>query len=300
MILEVGESRICYETNPSIWTSEYYRYCVRLLVSALSLVDKPVNIILGTTHHDFCNANKTLRLDMQTEHTLVKPGGRDSEGALLGDVDLLDEDGTYLIRIPNYEYYAGLDATIEYSLPNIANMGSNDKYLDYLETAAYVSPMIYDSPDFTTGERTATITMFSGNPCHRRHVFAQQSGPLGLTNIQGVFSKKDLRRVYQQTKIMVNVHQTDHHHTFEELRVLPALCNGVVIVSENVPLKHKIPYASSIVWCSYGDLARTVASVQHNYKLYFKQIFTSYLKEHLRQLHKHNIEGFADLIRQIA
>ncbi len=296
--VDINGSRLHYQVRPNMWTSEYYKYCVRILSLVLRTAETPVNIVLGPMDHQF-PAN-TLRLDIQSEHTLVKLGGRSVDEIVWGDVDLLEQEGKYLIRIPNYKYYAGLDATIEYSLPNIANMGTDDRYLDYLDTATYVAPVIYDSPDFTTGERAATITMFSGSPCERRDAFSQQSGALDVVNIRGVFSKEDLRRVYQQTKIMVNVHQTDHHHTFEELRVLPALCNGVVIVSEDVPLKHKIPYAGSIVWCSYGDLVQTVEEVQHNYKLYFKRIFTSYLEEHLRQLHKRNIESFADLIRQIA
>jgi len=297
-VLDINRSKICYHTHPCVWTSEYYKYCLHLLILSLQLIDQPINIILGTIDYNFRNTNRTLRLDIQSEHTLVKRGGRDVGEIVWGDVDLLDEEGKYLIRIPNYEYFSKLDATIEYSLPNMVNMSTNDKYSGYLETATYVAPVIYFSPDFQNRQGTATITMFSNNPCERRLEFSTRARD--IVNIQGVFSKEDLRQVYHTSRVMVNVHQTDHHHTFEELRVLPALCNGVVIVSEDVPLKDKIPYADSIVWCSYEDLVETVEDVQHNYKLYFEKIFTSNLEEHIRQLHKDNIEGLTDLIRQIA
>jgi hypothetical protein len=198
-----------------------------------------MSVVLGPMDYQFPDG--TFRIDIQSEHTLVKLGGRSVDEIVWGDTDLLGEDGKYLIRIPNFEYYSKLDATIEYSLPNIANIGTNDRYTDYLNTAAYVAPVIYDSPAFQASERESTITMFSNNPCERRSKFSASAE--GIVNVQGVFSKDELKRVYDGSKIMVNVHQTDHHHTFEELRVLPALCNGVVIISEDVPLKDKIPYA---------------------------------------------------------
>ncbi len=292
--VDINGSRLYYQVSPNMWTSAYYKYCVRLLSLVLRTAETPVSIVLGPMDHQF-PAN-TLRLDIQSEHTLVKQGGRSVDEVVWGDVD--HEDGKYLIRIPNYAYYSGLDATIEYSLPNITNMGTNDRFLDYLKTAAYVAPLIYDTSDFQEKPGPVTVTMFSSNPCERREEFTAKAKI--HNNIQGVFSKEDLRHLYRSTGIMANVHQTDHHHTFEELRVLPALCNGVIIVSEDVPLKDEIPYANSIIWSSYEDLAATIEDVQRNYKLYFKRIFTDSLEKQLRQLHDGNIKGLTDLIRQIA
>jgi hypothetical protein len=99
---------------------------------------------------------------------------------------------------------------------------------------------------------------------------------------------------------MVNVHQTDHHHTFEELRCLPALMNGVIIVSEDVPLKEKIPYGNSIVWAKYEKLADKVKEVQDNYEDYYRKIFTEDLRKTIHTLHENNVAQFQNMIMSLA
>ena len=294
-ILNVNESRICRYVVPSIWTSEYYNYCVSLFTTALSRMSKPLNVILGDIACDFKNDNQTIKIDIQSEHTLVKLGGRSVDEIVWGDIDVIDGDGKYLIRVPNYQYYSRLDATIEYSLPNLVNLQTNDRFADYLRTAIYIAPTIYDILDFRARGQTDTITL--SNPSDRRAAFFSRMP--GIMNVQGVLSKDALKGVYDKTKIMVNLHQTDHHHTFEELRVLPALCNGVIIVSEDVPLKETIPYANAIVWSSYADLADTVQDVQRNYDYYFQQIFTSKLEENLMTLRHFNVNNLINYLTNV-
>ena len=291
-ILEVNESRICCFTDPGVYTGEYYKYCVDLLVQVLQN-SEPINIIFGNIDNfHFGNKNRNFRLDVQSEHTLVKLGGRSVDEIVYGDIDLLDGTGKYLIRIPNYKYYVSLDGTIEYSVPNIANISTNTQFDDYLKKAIYVAPTIYDSGDFSVGARVKTITMFSSNQSNRRSDFSSRATQekLDIVNVQGVFHKDHLQNIYKDTKIMVNIHQTDHHHTFEELRVLPALLNGVIVVSEEVPLKEKIPYGDFIIWASYEDIPRVVKDVQANYDHYYKEIFMDELRELLIALHQTNIK----------
>ena len=99
-------------------------------------------------------------------------------------------------------------------------------------------------------------------------------------------------------RILVNVHQTDHHHTFEELRVLPALCNGVLIISEEVPLKEEIPYSESIIWSSYDRLPETIEKVKENYDYYYKKIFTEKLHSDLVKLQEDNLKNIKDIIKE--
>lgn len=302
-IVEINDSRICHET-PSVWTSEYHNYCVRLLTQALERVQSPVNVIFGPVDPIFArsifkNDNRIIRGDIQSEHTLVKMGGRSVDEVVWGDTDLLFEEGKYLIRVPDYDYYAGLDFTIEYSMPNIVNMGTNSRFDDYLKKATYIAPVIYDAPDFSPYSMTpkvATVTM--GNTSERRSEFQTlaSEGGLDIKNITGLIDQEQLRRIYGSIRTMVNVHQTDHHHTLEELRILPALVNGVIIVSEYVPLRHTVPYADSILWSTYGGLADTVKSVQEHYDEYYEKIFTGKLKDTIRQLHEDNLMNMTKVI----
>lgn len=271
-----------------MWTAEYYNYCANLIVSSFDHIKNDINIVFGDINYDFGNSNKILKIDIQSEHTLVKLGGRSVDEIIFGNTNLLDGSGKYLIRIPNYEYYSKLDAIIEYSLPNIANIKTNNKFTDYLKKAIYIAPTICKT-NFDSKNRAAIITL--SNNSSRREVFNLETADLNIKNVQNILRKDDLEQIYNKTKIMVNVHQTDHHHTFEELRVLPALQNGVIIVSEDVPLKEAIPYANSIVWSSYENLAKTVRDVRLNYEDYYKKIFTSTLHEQLEEMSYNNMKN---------
>jgi hypothetical protein len=87
------------------------------------------------------------------------------------------------------------------------------------------------------------------------------------------------------TKILVNVHQTDFHHSFEEFRCLPALLSRVIIISERPPLWETIPFHSFIIWCAYDEIVNTVQDVLGNYDSIYEKMFVKRADEFL-SLHK--------------
>ena len=100
------------------------------------------------------------------------------------------------------------------------------------------------------------------------------------TNICDCFESEKLKELYKNTKILINVHQTEHHDTLEELRILPALLCGVIVISEYSPLYKEVPYYDYIVWSSYENMIPTVKDVLNNYESYYNKIFgNSKLKE---------------------
>jgi len=274
MIVEkINNSFLYYTDSQVIHTREYYNYIIGLIKTWLTTTNKEFNIIFGNYNFNFKNNNKTLKIDIQCEHTLVKEGGRSVDDIIYGTVK--NSDGHYLVRIYKFPYLNSLDCVIEYSLPNIANIESCGKFQDYLSKVIYIPPMIY-TPKFD-GDKSKVITLFSSKSNWRRTNILQQMVNLGINNdtFSDCFSKECLLELYKQTKIMVNVHQTDHHHTFEELRVLPALLNGVIIISEDVPLKEKIPYSEFIVWAYYDDIPNKTLDVINNYDFYYTNIFNN-------------------------
>ena len=113
-------------------------------------------------------------------------------------------------------------------------------------------------------------------------------------NINNCFSNEDLKKLYLDTKILINIHQTEHHDTFEELRVLPALLSGVIVISESSPLNNLIPYNDFIIWSSYDNIIETVKKIINNYDDYHNKIFKS---THLLSiLHKNNIRKMKSVL----
>jgi len=272
MIIEkINNSFLYYTDTQVIHTREYYNYIVGLLKNWLNSSTEDINIIFGDYYFDFKNNNKTIKIDIQCEHTLVKEGGRSVNDIIYGNVK--NSDGVYLVRIDKFNYLNSLDYIIEYSLPNVENIRSCGKFQNFLSKVIYVPPILYQL-NFS-GDKTKVITLFDSKSNFRRISTLTQMSKLGIDNttVGDCFSNECLLDLYNKTKIMVNVHQTDHHHTFEELRVLPALLNGVIIVSEDVPLKEKIPYNQYIIWANYDDIPSKTKEVIDNYDFYYDKIF---------------------------
>jgi GT2 family glycosyltransferase len=296
--------RVQIACNPShtIFIRHYYLYCVALFRQRLSTLDTPINVIFGDYTVDFGNAHPTRRIDIQHEHTLVKPGGRDSAGAVIGSTPVTGSDAHYLVRIERYEYLRQLDAIIEYSAPNIAHIAASGQFEDYLRRNVQIAPLLYDFDPGTMQRSENMVALFSDFGQPRRSVFLQQarSAGLPLRRIKSLFDGERLRHLYLNTKILVNVHQTDHHHTFEELRVLPALLCGVIVVSEEVPLKEQIPYARFVVWSRYDDLVDTLRSVHEHYAEHWQRIFGDpELAAIVAQMRQRNIYQVDAAVRRI-
>jgi hypothetical protein len=84
-----------------------------------------------------------------------------------------------------------------------------------------------------------------------------------------------MMRLYDRSAILLNVHQTPHHHTLEEFRVLPALLRGVVVISEVVPLVEHVPFREYVVWSTLADFPATTRRVLEHYEEYHGRFFGS-------------------------
>jgi hypothetical protein len=95
----------------------------------------------------------------------------------------------------------------------------------------------------------------------------------------------------------VNIHQKDNCLTFEELRVLPALQCGTIVISEISPFSEKVPYHNSIIWCSYDTIVDKVIDVLENYDEYHYNLFNnSENEEVLKGLRGANMMGLEEKI----
>lgn len=300
-VRQIKNSQICYEANPSHYIAEYYNYCLGLIQNELHRIEIPLNIIFGNLNWNFDNQNRVLKIDIQYEHTLVREGGRSVDKKYIGSTPTGDGD-YYLVRIDRFDYLNGLDIVIEYSVPNMVNISESGYFNDFFTKLTNIAPLIYDDLNLDATHKKHTITLFSNNASPRRANFTNivEAKKINCININNCFTASDLKNVYEASRIMVNVHQTDHHHTLEELRVLPAILNGVIVISEEVPLVEKIPYGDSIVWSTYENLAETTLEVQNNYEHFYQKIFTDKLSKTLLSLKQSNVKSLNDTIRNHA
>lgn len=270
----INNSLFLYRKSETDHIREYHAYCVSLIRDFLLNYEGSINFILGRYEFDFQNELKTIKADIQFEHTIVKQGGRGSDGFPKGKV--LDSDGNeYLVRISDYNYLSTRDIVIEYSFTNIENIKSSGIFDEYATKLRQVTPILYDHK-IEKGERTINcITSFSNIYEERRYSLIKEIERRGIDskNVNDVFSGTGLKDLYSETRILINIRQTNHHHTLEELRVLPALLNGVIVVCEDVPLRESVPYQDFVIWSDYSNILDKVQEVQDNYDFYWDSIF---------------------------
>ncbi len=269
MIYErINNSQIAYNPNYENYVREYYNYCLGLVKEWL--VDKCLNVAFGNIGPvSFDNGNRILKIDVQYEHTLVKEGGRSVTNIIHGNVR--HENGYYLVRIINFDRYNSMDIVMDYSLSNIFNIRDSGKFNDFAPKVVYVPPTLYGM-NFDNAHRKDVLALFGGDNSPRR-AFILENLRIPYNKVTDCFSHDGLLELYRKSRIMVNVHQTDHHHTFEELRVLPAIMNGVLIVSEDSALMEKVPYHEYVIWSTYDDLIKTTQRVSENYGYYYNKVF---------------------------
>lgn len=302
-IVEVNNSKIVFNENDSGCVKDYYYYILEILVDLLKKQQYDITIIYGDNEYNDNNQQKTIRINMNFEHTLVKPGGRDTDDAPIGKIPIQNNSGeNYLVRIDKLDFLKKSDIIIDYSIPNIINVKESGLFNDVFDKMVHVSCKLYDFYNIKENRNINVLTTFLYlNQPRRLHLLesAKENG-IEIHNINDCFDKSRLCQILQTTKIMVNIHQTEHHDTLEELRIVPALSCGVLVISEESALKEKVPYHKYIIWTSYANIIDTIRDVEENYDKYFEKIFgNNDVEQLLDSLHNANVENMESKIRSV-
>jgi len=212
----------------------------------------------------------------QDEHTLVLPGGRGmTDDARPGVVpSMFDPRERYLVRVTRAAVCRSSDVVVEYNVPNIVHLTSSGFFeADVLRKIVYAPslPFAYACP---RARPIDVLTNFVREHEPRRADIAQKLRARfpGYQNVQGVYALDGIRDLYAGARIVVNSHQTWHHHSIEEFRVLPALSQGCIVVSEDVPLREHIPYHPFVIWCRYEEIPDRVEDVLRHYDRYVDEV----------------------------
>jgi hypothetical protein len=266
---KVGNSMFFYDRPRN---ESYEFYYLELVKNFFLGIQKSFNVIFGPVAPPIQNNNPIIRTDFQIEHTLVKTGGRGVIYPIWGKIPT-DDGQFYHVRIQNYNFFNNLDLIIEYSYPNFQNIEQSGYFQEYLKKVCVIEPAYLDL-NLDSQSRESFVTLENTSP--RRDIIHHKLNDLGLNplRITGCGSDECIKKLYSTTKLILNTHQTDHHHTFEELRVLPALSQGVLVISEDVPLKEFIPYHQFVLWCDYERIPEFTKEVLDNYEHYYQKVFS--------------------------
>lgn len=299
MIFNANDSYLFYEDNYGI-INDYYQNIVELLKQIIiNNPDISINITLCENNHIFNNNNKTIRIYINWEHTLVKYGGRSVNSVVFGKI-LTDDNENYLVRIDNYDNLMASDIIIDYSMPNIHNVFTCDLFKEFSKKHIYLYSSVYNSYFSPSNRDITALTTFININEPRRKILLERIMEKNIEhiNVNDCFQKDALEKLYKNTKILINIHQTDHHHTFEELRVLPALQCGVIVISETSPLSNLIPFNDCIIWSSYENILDKVIEVINNYDYFYETVFLN-KKINFNEYNNINYNALSDKINEV-
>lgn len=274
MIEEVNNVVLTYHLDYPSYIMEYCQYLIKTLRDWISRNLK-LNFNISFDNHiplQLENTYHTKYISFNVEHTLVLQGGRSVPPQCpYGNIKNIRGD-QYFCRIENVNLSA--DYIFDYSIPNIINISSCEYYSSIHPKLIYIPALIYKGISINTERNISLLTSFinTNEPRRKSLLESFKDNNIDYINISGIYGS-ELENILERTKIIVNIHQTDHHHTFEELRVLPALQKGCVVISEDSPLKEYIPYYNFIIWTNYEDIIEVFKNTIENYETFHKKFF---------------------------
>jgi hypothetical protein len=289
-----GKAILVFRSNPEIVIYDYHYYVLSLLENKLFHINKRTVVYFECPGLSFLKSIfPALNIFLQIEHTLLKPEIGSSLSAQRGNLLLLDGDQKYLVRIAEYEKLNSADAIFDYSRINLLNIKSSPSLKQFSKKTYCVSPSLY--PIWTdASNRSGIITLFGNPNASRRKNFLDMlvRHNIEYENILGVYF--GVNKIYQKAKIVVNIRQTDSYDTLEELRVLPALRSGAIVVCESAPYVEKTAYSKFIIWGALHDLPRIIVEIEQNYEKVHQRIFgdgsqSSSFAKRMRRIEKCNM-----------
>lgn len=259
---------------------DYHDYVEHLISRSLSKVVEPCIVIFNCDFlMPFSHLLPIRSIRLQIEHTLVKPGARDSDDAIAGVIEIPNSSNHYMVRIVNSDLLLSSDLIFDYSRINLFNIFKAPYFDAYSKKLFCISPALYKLEPaclIRSNKRSInTITLFGNpnEPRRKKFIADLEIGGVKSQNINNIFS--GIEGLYRNTKILINIHQTDHHDTLEELRVLPALRCGVIVISEKSPLVELTGYSKYIIWGELSELPAIIFDVQSNYEKWHQKIFNN-------------------------
>jgi hypothetical protein len=295
-IKRVQSSHLITQKQFDVGLKDYYNYLLNLFEKVLTehpSCKKIYGFEVASFPQTF-KKSKVQQICLQIEHTLVKPGGRGADSATRGLIPIAGDlsGDTYLVRLAHLEKLMAANLIIEYSRSNIKNIKTSNQFPSILKKMVQISPTLYplvSTNQVSHGRSIECATLFRNMNEPRRKTFFEGllAKQLPVKNINNVFEQ--IENTYAQIKVLVNIRQTDHHDTLEELRVLPALRCGVIVISEDVPLREECRYSDFIIWGKLEDLPKLIQDVLENYDSYYKKIFQSgHFERRMQRLERSN------------
>lgn len=251
----------------------YMGYLKRLLKEHGEATSPRRPIFLCFSKHSHKLPRKSLRIVVQPEQTITSSSESDQIFAQSKTIDPANGKPYFVRILGDFDGFAEADFIFEYSATNLAHVLNSDLAPLYRDRAIYIPPLI-GFPDHERTIRSApTIsTMFGGPGVGRRADMLAEMHKRGIHSTN-IFNKIDYKKAFQDVAIMLNYRQFSSFHTLEELRVLPSLVQGCIVVTEDAPLLTNVPYSEFLEVATELQFVDKVQHVAEHYEEVWGRVF---------------------------
>jgi len=276
----------------------YYRYCSLGLHRELSHQKTKREFVLCFAKHVDFLPSHAQAIVIQHEHTLLDID-HPQDGAW--DSNLVDGSGkpTHLVRLlgptSGFEKAHGI---IDYSSINITHVSNSNRGKFYGEKAQYIAPLLGNPQNCNRKAGLPRVTTMFGSPdLGRRKDFINQLHQVGIFP-KNIKNFENFEMAFSNSEVLVNVRQFEHLQTPEELRLLPALLQQVLIFSEDAPLHELVRYRDFLVLGGFSELPARLGEGLEYFHDYWDGIFgsRSHFDEMVWELKQSNLSNFSALV----
>lgn len=288
--------------DTSLTSREYFWYLVKMFIDIVKENDLEANILINVprTVQLKDKNKKNIRITLNTEHLQL----------LSNTMIPLWKFGINTGLIPPNHWYDS-DIIIDYSASNIMFLKSLSQFQSLSNKHILISPSLYNKTIVKPVSKCNKIKTLCRNP--------NEDGRVGklIKKLKSIYKNRyenvqksfdltgpdSLSEIYSETDILINLHRHESLRTCEELRILPAIQRGVLVISEDSLYRRTIPYNNLVIWSdsdgptgaltskacnSYDNLIPTIDRVSKNFEFYYRKTFTSDNTSIIDNLHPTN------------
>lgn len=245
-------------------------------------------VFLGLPKHleAFPTSWRTVVLQIEQAVYTGESNSLSPEGLLQRDEDpaISDVLGSVRLHGPRVSF-ENASAVVDYSALNVEKVRKSPSLRTISSKFHVISPLLGPcSRELRPREEVIVATMYGSPNRGRRGRIATTLAKAGI-EVLNVQNFENYETAFQDIAILLNFRQVEHFSTPEELRILPALLQGVVVIMEDTSFARQSLCAEFLVFADERSLSATIKEVQSNYSTYWNQIFEN--------------DRFADFVRDL-
>lgn len=251
----------------------WYDYCAFGIERAMPLGGGHKPVFVCFSKHVQKLPTGSFSVVVQHEQTILN-ASHPQDDAVPSDLRDGNQMPHYLVRTfgPN-EGFQLANRIIEYSDANIWHVLNSSREHLYRDKVVHVVPLLRGSKRQLGPRPKASVhTMFGSPHLGRRAELIARLKESGIETTN-IFEFDDLGAAFEDCAILINYSQFAHFRTLEELRIVPALLQRVVVITEPFPYPERIDVSPFVVAAAEPSIEAVVQQTRDNYFEIWDKLF---------------------------